>query len=258
VLAYAHHLLLPCAPESFEAAIVAFEDALLALGCDLASVVAEESQLDKLQDVPPRPSKRRGRRGSVTAMPSVVVQAEIDCRTGLANSLYRLGLLEPLGTQSCRTQLLFQRANQQYNLAMALRPQGPVQAAQRALSTALDQHSLSSLAPMAHHVDLPSKEGKDECNATQPMVVGLPPNHPPSATNAGNPLGIVAPQAPAADPDDPAAAARARVRLMDDNREAQWEGALATLQKARDATPGHSVVLAELASAFTLLARHCR
>lgn len=56
----------------------------------------------------PRTRKKR-RRGSVVALSHVQRQAEVDCRTSLANSLYRLGLLEPHGAHSAHTQALFQR-----------------------------------------------------------------------------------------------------------------------------------------------------
>ena len=61
-------------------------------------------------DTPARPRRtRHRRRGSVVALSHVQRQAEVDCRTSLANSLYRLGLLEPHGAHSAHTQALFQR-----------------------------------------------------------------------------------------------------------------------------------------------------
>jgi len=230
---------------------VSLEDALLSLGCEPSTVVdkprewhkrlggasncAGSANPDGKSEEPAKPrvedhahSTRAKRHGSVVVSDEVVTQTEVSCRTSLGNALYRLGLLEPLGVDSQRTRDLFRR----YVGNRALR-EAPTHVPDRCRANL--QYDLAAVLRPHHAINTTDTmlEDSDSAGCRPPQVQG---GDQPVSDAAGKPT-------------------RKECRAR---QTAQWEGALAALLKARDATPGHGAVLAKLARAFTLLASHCR
>ena len=146
---------------------------------------------------------------------------------------------------------MWRRANTQYNLALLLRPQ----------RVAPPKLGIDTSAPASPRKD--GSQSPEPTPETPSIILSTFKNSPYMITDleeskkVTDNVGLIV--APAVDTKLSAQKRReARRRAAKQKRRDEWEGALASLQRARDATPGHSKVLAELAAAFTMLARHSR
>lgn len=142
------------------------------------------------------------------------------------------------------------RANTQYNLAVLLRPQR--------VAPKLGIDTSGAISPRDDGPRSPEPTPE-----TPSIILSTFKNSPYMITDdeesrkVTDNVGLIV--APAVDTKLAAQKRReARRRAAKQQRREEWEGALSSLQRARDATPGHSKVLAELAGAFTMLARHSR